>query len=207
MNTTTTRNSKLGNLPGKGWLLALAPAVIVAWLMTDRLGAPAPDVPDERLLIPAGERYEGFGRGIRSAIYGEDGLLAYSLSAEAQRLYPDQLTELDAPLIRMYEENQERWNISAISGRIQASSGGDIRQIDLNEAVQVRHQLTEDDSVNLTTDWLIVQPEQSRLYTDAVVNVSGLRIEQTAVGLTADFSLDSLEFLSDVQGRFFRATD
>lgn len=207
MNTAATRNSKLGVLPGKGWLLALAPAVIVAWLMTDRLGAPAPDAPDELLLIPVGERYEGFGRGIRSAIYGEDGLLAYSLSAEAQRLYPDQLTELDAPLIRMYEENQERWNISAISGRIQASSGGDIRQIDLNEAVQVRHQLTEDDTVNLTTDWLIVQPEQSRLYTDAVVNVSGLRIEQTAVGLTADFSLDSLEFLSDVQGRFFRATD
>lgn len=207
MNTTTAGSARLGILPGKGWLLALAPAVIVAWLMTDRLGAPAPDTPDAQLLIPVGERYEGFGREIRSAIYGEDGLLAYSLSAEAQRLYPDQLTELDAPLIRMYEDNQERWNISAVSGRIQASSGGDIRQIDLNEAVQVRHRLTENDTVNLTTDWLIIQPEQNRLFTDADVNVRGLRIEQSAAGMTADFSLDSLEFLSDVQGRFFRATN
>ncbi|HBX38463.1 MAG TPA: hypothetical protein DEG76_14760 [Pseudohongiella sp.] len=59
-----------------------------------------------------------------------------------------------------------------------------------------------DDAIQVQTAWLIVEPQAERLYTDAQVLINGNRIEQRSVGLRANFSLDSLEFLSDVEGRF-----
>lgn len=194
--------TKLSSIRLRNWLLALAPAVIIAWVITGRLGVSTPDQPDTPLTIAGQTPYEAFGRGIRSSIYDTDGALTYVISAESQRMYPNQVSELDVPIIRMFETNQERWNISALSGRIRATSGGSIQQLELERGVQIRHELSGTDSVRLTTDWIVVDADSQRLHTDAAVNVSGSSITQQAVGMRADLSSDSLEFLSNVNGRF-----
>ncbi|MDH7944610.1 LPS export ABC transporter periplasmic protein LptC [Pseudohongiella sp. SYSU M77423] len=194
--------NRLISLRLKGWLVALAPAVLLAWLMTGDLDVSNPDQSSSQVQLPSGEQYEGFGRDIHSRVYNDSGELEYTIGAEAQRLYTDEVTELDYPMIRMFQQGQERWNISAVSGRIRASSGGDIQELELRDSVQVRHQMGADDAIQVQTAWLIVEPQAERLYTDAQVLINGNRIEQRSMGLRANFSLDSLEFLSDVEGRF-----
>lgn len=191
------------SLPNKRWFLALVPAVVTVWWLTDQLGVAPPPPVSDTILAPE-ESYDGFGRQVRTDIYDEQGMLAYTLTAVEQRLFPGQVTDLDQPLLLAYEEARERWNISANSGRIRATSGGDIQQLDLQHNVEVRHELAPDDIITLRTDWLTLQPPQQNLYTDTTVHVYGNGIDQTAQGMRADLLINRLEFLSDIQGRYYR---
>lgn len=191
------------NLPNKRWFFALIPAVITAWWLVDRLGVAPPPPASDTILAPE-ESYEGFGRHVRTDIYDVNGMRIYTLTAVEQRLFPGQITDLDQPLLLAFEEDRERWNISANSGRIRATSGGDIQQLDLQHNVEVRHELSSDDTITLRTDWLTLQPPQQNLYTDAMVHVYGDGIDQTSQGMRADLSINRLEFLSDIQGRYYR---
>lgn len=186
------------------WLLALIPAILIAWFLTERTGvSPVEDAgintePDPKT------GYEGFGRGIRSVIYDENGQMAYTLSARQQRLFPGQVTELTDPVMQMFEGNRERWNISAASGRIRATSGGDILELNLTDAVQILHRSEENRNVRLTSDQLTVEPPTQTMFTDARVTVTGKGLEQTSQGMHADLSADTITFLSDIQGRYYR---
>jgi LPS export ABC transporter protein LptC len=190
----------------KPWILALIPAIIIAWLLTERLGV-APEPANVAGSMSPDSNYDGFGRGIRSIIYDINGAIAYTLTASEQRFFPGQITELQTPMLQMYEADSERWNISAASGRILASSNGSIQQLDLTDAVQLLHRPSPGNSVRLTTDWLIIEPPAQTMHTDARVRVSGIGIEQTAQGMQADMGLSTLTFLSDIQGRYHRAIE
>jgi LPS export ABC transporter protein LptC len=194
------------NRPNRTWTLALVPAVAIGWLLMERLGV-SPEQPDSNNVSPPEASYEAFGRGIRSVIYDEEGFIAYTLTAREQWTFPGQITVLDTPLVQMFEANAERWNISAASGRIQASARGDIQQLDLNDAVQLLHQPSPGQHIRLTTEWLVIEPPSQTMYTDARVRISGIGIEQTAQGLRADMGLSTLSFISDIQGRYYRDSD
>ncbi len=186
------------------WLLALIPAILIAWLLTERTGvAPVEDGSLGSVSDPETD-YDGFGRGIRSVIYDENGQMAYTLSASQQRLFPGQVTELTEPVMQMFEGSRERWNISAASGRIQATSGGDIVELILNDAVQILHRTEGNSNVRLTSSRLTVEPPTQTMFTDARVRVTGNGLEQTSQGMHADLSVDTITFLSDIQGRYYR---
>lgn len=188
------------------WLLALIPAILIAWLLTERTGVSPIEETAVSVLNPE-TGYDGFGRGIRSVIYDDNGLMSYTLSASEQRLFPDQVTELTEPVMQMFEGNQERWNISAASGRIQATSGGDILELKLTDAVQILHRSEDNSNVRLTSDRLTVEPPTQTMFTDARVRVTGNGLEQTSQGMRADLNIDTITFLSDIQGRYYRVDD
>ncbi|MEX0740175.1 MAG: LPS export ABC transporter periplasmic protein LptC [Pseudohongiella sp.] len=185
------------------WLLALIPAILIAWLLTERTGV-SPIEDNEIDVLSPEASFDGFGRGIRSVIYDENGLMAYTLSASEQRLFPGQVTELTEPVMQMFEGSRERWNISAASGRIRATSGGDILELNLTDAVQILHRSEENSNVRLTSDRLTVEPPTQTMFTDARVTVTGNGLEQTSQGMRADLSADTITFLSDIQGRYYR---
>jgi LPS export ABC transporter protein LptC len=207
VNAAQNIKNRVSTLPARGWLLTLVPAIVIAWLITGRMDNAAVQSQSGPTQLPAGARYEGFGTGIRSRVFDESGNLLYTIGAAAQRLFPEQLTELDQPVVQMYVEDQQRWHISAVSGRIRASSGGDVQQLELSESVRIVHTPELRESVQLDTTWLTIEPDARRLFTDTALRVSGERIEQNAVGLRADFSLNSLEFVSNVEGRLTRITE
>ncbi len=186
------------------WLLALIPAILIAWLLTERTGVSPLENNSVDMALNPETSYDGFGRGIRSVIYDDNGLRAYTLSASEQRLFPGQVTELTEPVMQMFEGSQERWNISAASGRIQASSGGDILELQLTDAVQILRRSEEDSNVRLTSSRLTVEPPTQTMFTDARVTVSGDGLEQTSQGMQADLNADTITFLSDIQGRYYR---
>jgi LPS export ABC transporter protein LptC len=188
------------------WLLALIPAIVIAWLLTARTGVAPVEDTIVSVVNPETD-YDGFGRGIRSVIYDETGLMAYTLSASEQRLFSGQVTELTEPVMQMFEGNLERWNISAASGRIRATSGGDIVELNLTDAVQILRRSEDNNNIRLTTDRLTVEPPTQTMFTDARVRVTGNGLEQTSRGMHADLSVDTITFLSDIQGRYYRVDD
>jgi LPS export ABC transporter protein LptC len=190
----------------KRWLLALGPAVLIMWLLSSSDDISVPEEVATSSLLPGQAPYEGFGRSVRSMIYDQNGYLAYTLNAAIQRQYPNQLTELELPHMQMFDGRSELWNISAASGRIRTSTGGDILQLDLEDSVEVVHQPSADAEIRLTTSWLSIEPPTRTLYTTAPVQVNGSGIDLTAVGMFADLNVNLLNFNSSIQGRY-RARD
>jgi len=194
-------------LPNRRWFLALGPAALTIWLLTGREENVTPETENLAQQLPLQAQYEGFGRGISSVIYAENGLQAYTLNASEQRQFPNQLTELDQPQLQMFDGLSERWNISAASGRIQASSGGDILLLDLEDKVEVLHKPSADNLIRLTTESMTIEPPTQTLFTSAPVVVVGKGINLTANGMFADLTSNLLNFNSDIQGRYYRARD
>ena len=194
-------------VPNRRWILALGPAALTIWLLTGSEESVSPEPDSTTGQLPLQAQYEGFGRGISSVIYAEDGMQAYTLNASEQRQFPDQLTELDLPQLQMFDGLSERWNISAASGRIQASSGGDILLLDLEDKVEVLHKPSADNLIRLTTRSMTIDPPTQTLFTSAPVVVVGNGINLTANGMFADLTSNLLNFNSDIQGRYHRARD
>lgn len=194
-------------LPNRRWFLALGPAALTIWLLTGQEENVTPETENLAQQLPLQAQYEGFGRGISSVIYAENGLQAYTLNASEQRQFPNQLTELDQPQLQMFDGLSERWNISAASGRIQASSGGDILLLDLEDKVEVLHKPFADNLIRLTTESMTIEPPTQTLFTSAPVVVVGKGINLTANGMFADLTSNLLNFNSDIQGRYYRARD
>jgi LPS export ABC transporter protein LptC len=194
-------------VPGRRWMLALGPAALTIWLLTGSEESVSPEPDSTTGQLPLQAQYEGFGRGISSVIFAEDGMQAYTLNASEQRQFPDQLTELDLPQLQMFDGLSERWNISAASGRIRTSMGGDILLLDLEDNVEVLHQPSVDNLIRLTTESITLEPPTRTLYTSAPVEVVGNGIHLIANGMFADLTTNLLNFNSDIQGRYYRAPD
>lgn len=194
-------------LPNRRWIFALGPAALTIWLLTGQDENVTPQTDNLAQQLPLQAQYEGFGRGISSVIYAENGLQAYTLNASEQRQFPNQLTELDLPLLQMFDGLSERWNISAASGRIHTSVGGDILLLDLEDNVEVLHQPSVDNLIRLTTESITIEPPTQTLFTSAPVDVVGNGIHLTANGMFADLTSNLLNFNSDIQGRYYRARD
>lgn len=197
----------LVRMPNRRWFFALVPAALTIWLLIGQDTGVTPASDNQTRQLPLQSQYEGFGRGISSVIYAEDGLQAYTLNASEQRQFPNQLTELDLPQLQMFDGLSERWNISATSGRIRASSSGDILLLDLEENVEVLHQPSVNNLIRLTTQSLTIEPPTQTLFTSAPVEVVSNGINLTANGLFADLTSNLLNFNSDIQGRYYRAPD
>lgn len=193
------------NQPLKVWLLALGPAVLIFWLLT-RNAELGPQSTDSNQSLPGSvAAYESFGDGISTRIYDQNGFLHYTLTADSQQSYANGITELDLPVITIFEQGLERWNISAVSGRIQpGASSQSIEQLDLDNAVQIRHELGAEDNIQLNTEWLVVRPEDRQLHTQADVQVQGNGIFQRATGMTANYAANQLDFLANVEGQISR---
>ncbi len=193
------------NQPLKVWLLALAPAILIFWLLVRNVGVTTSTVVDDESLPGSVAAYESFGDGVSTRIYDQNGFLHYTLTAESQQSYTNGVTELDLPVITIFEQGLERWNISAVSGRIQpGASSQSIEQLDLDNAVQIRHELGAEDDIQLNTEWLIIRPEDRQLHTQADVQVQGNGMFQRATGMTANYAANQLDFLANVEGRISR---
>ena len=193
------------NQPLKVWLLALAPAILIFWLLVRNVGVTTSTVVDDESLPGSVAAYESFGDGVSTRIYDQNGFLHYTLTAESQQSYTNGVTELDLPVITIFEQGLERWNISAVSGRIQpGASSQSIEQLDLDNAVQIRHELGAEDDIQLNTEWLIIRPEDRQLHTQADVQVQGNGMFQRATGMTANYAANQLDFLANVEGQISR---
>lgn len=159
--------------------------------------------------------FDSYASGINTILFRADGSIEYTLQAEEQVHYMNGITLLRSPLIQLYQNNGEHWNIVASSGRIQPSNNTEqgsantenegefnIETIDLIDNVQVFQLDKTGNRMQMSTSFLSVDPTTEILTTDATVRLQGGGIDQTAQGLFADLTQNIIRFNAQVRGLY-----
>ncbi len=149
--------------------------------------------------------HDSFARDIHTSLYGESGQLEYTVQAESQMTFGTARTELTRPVIRLFDNAVQRWDVSADQGRILGNSGtvSGIERMELINRVNVVHSDESGFLMRMQTGFLIIEPDAEVLRTNQRVYISGNGFEQQATGVIAELSLDRLTFLSDLEGRYY----
>ena len=147
--------------------------------------------------------FDGYSEGINTVLYNEQGQIDYSLQASNQTHFLNDITELDNPLIRLYQDGDARWNIVANSGKISASSsraGTAGQNIELAGDVEI-HSLDQfGNRTVVSTEFLTIDPTLKTLETEEPVLVVTNDLEQTSIGMYADLNQDEIVLKRNVRG-------
>jgi LPS export ABC transporter protein LptC len=188
--------------------LLLIPGLIAIAIYTgvstfETLSSPDNDTPRAVALD-----YDGYSEGINTVLYDAFGNISYTLQADRQVHYNDDRTELDRPYIRLFEEGSTHWNIVANSGKISSlyTPGDDRRQsIELSGNIEVYSLDEFGNRMQLTTDYLLVDPHSQTLETEAAVTLVTQRLKLTAIGMYAALDKDEVIFKRDTEGQYDNA--
>jgi len=202
--TSEPRDSaRTGVRQRSGRLLLLVSAIVLVAIFGGRrlLEVPPALLPATQTL--AALQYDAYATGVTSVLYNATGRIEYTLDAARQVHYLDNTTELQAPLVRLYQPSGALWNIVASSGRIHAAENTDaIQRLDLQQSVEL-FQIDElGRRMSLTTEFLSVFPDTQSMSTDREVTMVTDSLQQTATGMRADLQQDQLTFLGQVRGRY-----
>lgn len=152
--------------------------------------------------------FDSWSTGINSILFDATGQIEYTLQADRQVHFLNDMTELDKPFIRLYQPTGESWNILASSGRILpeqedrelTGTETNIARIELIDDVELYQTDDFGNRTVLRTAYLSVDPGLETLTTDLPVHLSSRFIEQTAVGMHADLIQNTVTFSSQVRG-------
>jgi LPS export ABC transporter protein LptC len=156
-------------------------------------------------LQTTGLDFDAYSEGINSVLYDETGSISYTLQADRQIHFNDDITEFDAPFIRLYEDGKSGWNIVADSGKISARSANQRnadQTIDLTGNVEVHSRGEAGNTLVISTEFLTVNPDRNSLETEAAVKIVTAHIEQTGVGMFADLGQDVITLKADIRGKY-----
>ena len=180
--------------------LLLIPAVIAIALF---LGYVSTNSQDESDLEITRLNYDAYSEGINSVLYDETGNISYTLQASRQIHFNNDVTELESPLINLFQQGKSSWKLLADSGRISASSAGPdgARQlIDLIGNVEV-HNLDEfGNRLVISTEFLSLDLDANSLETEEAVKVVTDYIVQTSIGMYADLNQEIILLKKDIRG-------
>jgi lipopolysaccharide export system protein LptC len=133
-------------------------------------------------------------------VTGKDGSIHYHLQADAMQHIPqDDRFDLQGPVMRTLLEDRTQWTARSNQGSV--SANGDT--LWLREQVEIRRLAGPGTrGVDITTNELLVRPEEQTATTGQAVVISsdGFRVE--AVGMDADFGNNRVNLHSRVRGRF-----
>ncbi|MEX0963593.1 MAG: LPS export ABC transporter periplasmic protein LptC [Pseudohongiellaceae bacterium] len=154
--------------------------------------------------------FNAYSEGINTILYDTDGKINYTLQAQRQVHYNDDTTELDKPLIRLFQDGASRWNIVANSGRIssaESTAATSVDKIDLLGNVQVYGLDELGNRTLMFSEFLTLNPDTEILETDQAVSVVTQSMEQSSTGMIAKLRQDEITFLRDIKGRYEQATN
>lgn len=190
--------------------LLVVPAVlaIAIYLAISSFGTtPSEETPSQNI-FPS--NLVSIASGINTVAYDEQGAIAYTLQAERQIQSDDDTSELERPMIRLYEDQVAQWNIVADSGNISARQDGQTessRKLDLAGDVELISLDDYGNRMTLNTNFLSISPEDEIANTESEVVFTSSNLVQTAQGMIANFAGDEITFLSNSEGRYVPVSD
>lgn len=149
--------------------------------------------------------FNAYSEGINTILYDADGNIDYTLQAERQVHYNDDTTELEKPLIRLFQGGDSRWNIIANTGKIsavEATADATVDNIELLGDVQVYSLDELGNRTLMSTEFLTLNPETEVLETDQPVSVVTSALQQSSIGMVAKLRTDEITFLREFRGRY-----
>lgn len=153
--------------------------------------------------------YDAYADGITTVLYDVTGAINYTLQADHQVHFNDDSTELEKPFIRLYEDGKSRWNIVANSGRIsslQAAGTGmneeTLQSIELSGDIEVYSLDDLGNRMQMTTEYLTLDPHNQTMETDQLVTVVTNAIQLTSTGMFADLNQDEVVLKREIRGSY-----
>lgn len=150
--------------------------------------------------------YESYSEGINTVRFDANGNINYTLRAQSQIQYSAQLTEIEKPLIRLFQDGNPTWNVVADTGTVNhfeselTEAQVTNRTIELSGNVEA---YSVDDYGNRTvvsTEILLVDPNTEILSTESPVKLKSEFIEQSGIGMLADLKTDEVILHREVRG-------
>jgi LPS export ABC transporter protein LptC len=152
--------------------------------------------------------YDAYSEGINTILYDAQGGINYTLNAVRQIHFNNDVTELEKPFIRLFQDGYSRWNIAANSGRISAvatTADTSNQTIELSGNVEVYNLDKYGNRIIMSTDFLSFDPEMETLQTDRPVTVVTDYLLQTSIGMVVNLKLDKIEFHNEIRGSYEQA--
>jgi LPS export ABC transporter protein LptC len=191
----------------KGWFFLVVPALLLV-ILIDR-----PDIlqPGNRSIDQAISEidFDSWSTEISTVLFNAEGEIEYKMQAARQVHFLNNTTLLEYPNLSLYKVAGGQWNVTADSGRIEPINENtettSISAIDRIELIDNVELFQTDDFGNrmvLSTAFLTLDPGLETLSTDQAVHFQSSTIEQTAIGMHADLSRNTVTFLSQIRGRY-----
>lgn len=153
--------------------------------------------------------YDAYSDGINTVLYDVTGTINYTLQADHQVHFNDDSIELEKPFIRLYEDGKSRWNIVANSGRIsslQTDGAGtteeNLQSIELSGDIEVYSLDDLGNRMQMTTDYLTLDPHNQTMETDWLVTFVTNSIQLTSTGMFADLNQDEVVLKREIRGSY-----
>lgn len=129
-----------------------------------------------------------------------NGNLHEQLRADSAKHYPHQNSFVfTKPELNVYGPRGETWHISAAKGS--SIHGSDT--VFLNDHVQIEHRVNQGAPMAVvTTDKLIIHPDQRTADTDSVVTITYPQIVLRGQGLHGDMNAGTLKLLTQIRGHY-----
>ena len=148
-----------------------------------------------------------YSQGINSIFYDQNGIVSYTLKAENQIHFKSGYTEIEKPLIRLFQNEMPRWNIEANQGHISNSendstSGLETKNLELSGSVEILGLHEFGNRMLISTEFLEVDPMNEILKTDQRVEYKMANIQHSAAGMIANLQDEEIIFREDVRGSY-----
>ena len=132
--------------------------------------------------------------------FNQQGELTSSLSTPKLEHYPfNNATQLQSPEIKLYQNNQQTWQINANSGIVR----NNVEVIELNNQVIIHSGNNPSNSdYILTTEALTITPEKKLLENSKAFTLMTPEGKTTAIGLKANLNTEYLLLKKRVQGHY-----
>ena len=151
--------------------------------------------------------FNGYSEGITTTVFNSLGEINYTLQAQRQVLLLDDSSELDHPIINLYQSGLPSWQLTANSGKIEGKESGDnSNTIYLSGEVEVLSQDSQGQDMQLLTEYLHVNPQAETLDTDTQVQLIIPNLTQTAIGMFADLGQEVFNFHRQTRGSYVTQT-
>lgn len=182
--------------------IALAVALVVVtvfiWDSPPTLLLPDIEPLDESDLIPYAVMDEA-----HSKHFGVDGALSYEFSAvtlkhfrlDLGKISTGDFTTLEQPLLTLYTEN-DAWYVSAKLARV--TEQGSL--LKLWQDVRVWQEQDDGQTLELTTDEILIYPTEKLVKTDSAVNIQSPMGSLNAIGMVVDLDKKNIKLLNNVHG-------
>lgn len=149
---------------------------------------------------PKPEHHDSYIIGARYHSTDANGNLHEKLHVSSAKHFPYQnSSELHEPALDFFGQHGETWHIHAKKGT--SKQGSDL--VVLYDNVQIEHRSRKEaPPVVITTDKLIVHPNQKTADTDSVVTINYPQITLRGKGLHGDMKAGTLKLLTDIRGQY-----
>ncbi len=177
-----------------GGFIVLLAAALASWYLASTLREAAPQPQ------PAARSERGFYlRDARILGTGETGQLMYQIEADYAEQRSDDRIAFDNVRIRYSPASDVPWSISAD----QAMITGNRQTLTLaGHVLAVSAEGFSGNATEIRTDWLELEPEDYRAYTDRRVQIRIGERSLTATGMEALLRENRVELKSNVSGKF-----